>query len=99
MPTFEMLPLNEAVKKSAMSGKRGQVLADYLGFIEHLGEGNAGRLAVGAGETVGAVRRRLGAAAKLAGKSLVIKRVGQEVLFWAAPQPARKRGRPRKSRA
>ena len=95
MPRFELLPLNEAVKKSAMDGKRGQVLAEYLRFIEQLEEGQAGRLQVGVGETVGAVRRRLGAAAKLASKSLVIKRVGQEVLFWSEPQGERKRGRPR----
>ena len=40
----------------------------------------------------------MGAAAKMGGKSLVIKRVGEEVLFWAKERGTglRKRGRPRK---
>ena len=94
MPKFELLPLNEAVMKSA------QNLQEYVGYIEQLGEGRAGRLQASDGERIGAIRRRLGAAAKLAGKDLVIKRVGEEILFWPEvtekAKPTGRRGRPRK---
>ena len=45
------------------------------------------------------VRRRLGAAAKLAETKLVIKRVGEEVYFWVAEEAPKRRAsrRPRKA--
>ena len=93
MPTFELIPLDEAMMKSA-TGKRAQMIAEYVGFIEKLQEGQAGKLQPSEGETAMALRRRLGAAAKLAGRELVIRRAGDEVYFWEAPK---KRGRPRKA--
>ena len=54
----------------------------YSFFIEKLKDGKAGHLRPSEGETVQAVRRRLGKAAKLAGKSLEIRRVHDEVYFW-----------------
>ena len=97
MPKFDLIPVEEAMMKSA-TGKRAQMAQEYLGYIEQLKEGQAGRLQAAEGETVGAVRRRLGTAAKLAGKNLTIKRVGDEVYFWIAEEaaPRRRRGRPRK---
>ena len=82
--------------KSA-TGKRAQMMAEYVGFIERLQEGQAGKLQPDEGETVVAVRRRLGAAANLAGKDLVMKRAGDEIYFWLPRPGERPRGRPRKA--
>ena len=98
MAKFEMVPQAEAEIKSA-TGKRAEVLSEYLGYIEKLETGQAGKLEASEGETIGAVRRRIGAAAKLAGKDMVIKRVGPEIYFWVKPdigRTARRRVRPRK---
>ncbi len=43
MPKFRSLPLSEAMIKTA-SGKRAQVIKEYLGFIERLGRDEAGHL-------------------------------------------------------
>ena len=99
MPNFEMVPLDEAVIKSA-TGKRAQIIKEYVGYIEQLKGGRAGRLQPSTGESVGAVRRRLGAAAKVTGKGLTIKRIGDEVYFWVHPRgkaAPRRSGRPRGS--
>lgn len=98
VPTFELMPVDQAIMKSA-TGKRAQITREYLGYIEQLKAGQAGRLEGGEGESVSAIRRRLGAAAKAAGKNLVIKRAGNEIYFWVRGQESggpRKRGRPRK---
>ena len=98
MPQFELLPVGEAMLKSA-TGKRAEIQREYLGYIEQLQGGQAGSLRATDGETVGAIRRRLGAAAKLSGKALTIKPVGDGVFFWVqTPEeaPRRRRGRPRK---
>jgi hypothetical protein len=81
MPQFEVIPINEAQIKSA-SGKRAQILREYIGFINQLDKGQAGRLEAAQGETPGAVRRRVGAAAKQCGKTIVIKRTGEYGYFW-----------------
>ena len=94
MPTFERIPLGEAKTKTA-SGKRAHIIAEYVAYIDQLAGGEAGKLQPSEGESVGAVRRRLGAAARQAGKDLTIKRKGDEVYFWV--EARRRRGRPRKS--
>ena len=96
MPKFEIVPQPDAELKTATE-KRAKVLSEYMGFIERLEAGKAGRLEASEGETIGAVRRRIGAAAKLAGKELVIKRVGEQIYFWAKSGTGRRRGRPRKT--
>ncbi len=99
MPNFDQVSVAEAMRSSA-TGKRAKIIREYSGYLDGLRGGQAGRLRPSAGETVAAVRRRLGQAAKLADKSVVIKRVGEDVYFWekpaggAAPQ---RRGRPRKN--
>ena len=102
MPRFQVLPVDEALMK-ASTGKRAVINREYLSYIERLGAGQAGHLEVSEGETVGAIRRRLGAAAKAAGKDLTIKRVGDALFFWVKGQEAstapRRRGRPRNSTA
>ena len=90
MPRFEVLPINEAQANSA-TGKRAQILREYMGYIEQVPPGQAGRLQAGAGETISAVRRRLGAAAKALGKSLTIRRTNDQVYFWVEGQDGRRR--------
>lgn len=96
MPKFEKLPQSEAQLKSA-TGKRAQLVREYVGYLNQLQAGDAGRLQASAGETLNAVRRRLGAAAKATGKRLTVRRTENEVYFWIEGQ-GRKRGRPRKVR-
>ena len=95
MPKFEILTKEEAQNKARFSGERGKIMAMYMFFIEQLKDGKAGRLKPGEGETVHAVRRRLGKAAKLLGKDLVIKKINDEVYFWpnvqVNPEPKRRR--------
>ncbi len=86
MPTFDQVPLQEAMLKTA-TGKTAQFNQEYLGYIEQLTEGQAGKLQPGEGERVAAVQRRLSVAAKLSGKDIVIKRQGNEVYFWLEPYP------------
>ena len=96
MPKFELLPLSAAQAQSA-TGKRAQVNQEYLTYIEQLKAGEAGSLeALGEGETLTAIRRRLTSAAKLAGKQLVVRRTPERVYFWLAKgNDGRRRGRGR----
>ena len=93
MPTFEVVSQQEAELK-AKTGRRAEITREYLGYVNQLSPGQAGCLRPSEGETTAAVRRRLGTAAKLGGRELTIKRVGDEIYFWVK---ARRRGRPRKS--
>ena len=83
MPKFDIVAIEEATAKSASRGKRAQILQEYLGYIDQLTKGQAGRLVANAGETTATVRRRLGDAARAAGHKLTIRRAGDEVYFWA----------------
>ncbi len=82
MPKFELIDKEDAEGRTKFAGKSGRILSMYSFFIEQLKDGKAGHLKPSEGETVQAVRRRLGKAAKLAGKSLEIRRVHDEVYFW-----------------
>ena len=95
MPTFEIISLQEAMLQSSLTGKRGAITHEYLNYIERLEPGKAGKLTIGEGETSAALKRRLGAVAKLVGKTLVVKRVGDDIYFWQEETKPR-RGRPRK---
>ena len=88
MPKLDIVPIEEARGKSASEGKRAQILQEYLGYIDRLTKGQAGRLVPGDGETVSTIRRRIGAAARQAGKKLSIRRVGDEVYFWTEGRKA-----------
>ncbi len=94
MPKFDRVPLGEAKMKTT-SGKRAQVIAEYVRYIEQLGDGEAGRLQAAEGELITTVRRRLGAAARQLEKSLTIRRTGDEIYFWAEERRRRRRGRPK----
>ena len=98
MPRFELLPLSAAQAQS-VTGKRAEIIRGYLTYIEQLKAGAAGSLQAAEGETLTAIRRRLTAAAKLAGKQLVVRRTQDHVYFWLAQDGSgrrRGRGRPRK---
>ena len=92
MPQFETLPLEEAMLRSA-TGRRAEITKEYLSYIEQLQEAQAGKLTVIEGETYPTLRRRLGTAAKLAAKDIVVRRAGDDLYFWAQPQ---ERPRPRR---
>ena len=94
MPTFERVPLGEAKRKTA-SGRRAQIIAEYVRYIEQLGDGQAGRLQAAEGEPITTVRRRLGAAARQLETNLTIRRTGDEIYFWAGEPRRRRRGRPK----
>ncbi|HJO81195.1 MAG: hypothetical protein QGG34_02450 [SAR202 cluster bacterium] len=99
MPDFQIVALNEAVTQTNLTGKRGEIVREYLGYIEQLRDGSAGVLHADEGETTAAIRRRLGSAAELAGQKLVVKRVGGAVYFWQENNKGKpsRRGRPRRS--
>ena len=94
MPTLELVSIRDARLELSLSGKRGATMRQYMDYINQLEPGQAGKLTPDEGETTAAIRRRLGAAAELLGKSLVVNRQGDAVFFWGeseAPQPRRRR--------
>ncbi len=102
MPKLDIVSIEEARAKTASESasvrKRAQILQEYLGYIDQLTKGQAGRLVAGAGETTATVRRRIGAAARAAGKNLTIRRAGDEVYFWAVERRRAANGRRRRGR-
>ena len=93
MPQFGVVSREEAQARTASPGKRAQVVQEYLDYIGQLQEGQSGKLQPDQGETVATVRRRLGTAARVSGKDLVIKRTGDEIYFWVEQPARRRRGR------
>ena len=101
MPTLEVVSLQEARLELSLTGKRGVMMRQYMDYIGQIETGQAGKLIPGEDETTAAIRRRLGAAAELLGKSLVVNRQGDVVFFWeeaSSPVP-RRRGRRKKTSA
>lgn len=96
MPTFEFLSTRDAHLELTLRGKRGAVMREYMGYIEQVEAGNAGKLTAVEGETTAAIRRRLGAAADLLERSLVVTRDGVVVYFWEGEEerPRRRRRSP-----
>ena len=99
MPIFDRVPLGEAKMKTATESasvrKRAEILQEYLGYIDQLRGGEAGRLQADEGEPITTVQRRLGAAARHLERNLTIRRTGDGIYFWAAETRRRRRGRPR----
>ena len=81
MPTFDILPMDQTVGAFANS-KQAEIAKEYLGYIDKLEAGQMGRLRPAEGETLLAVRKRLGVAAKLSGTRLEIRQMEGEVYFW-----------------
>ena len=97
MAKFEVMPLSEAKMRSG-TPKQQELLREYREYIQKVQPGQAGKLMASSGESVRAVRRRLTAASKSVGKTLVVKRGQNEIYFWVKDGP-RRRGRPRKNPA
>ena len=99
MPTLEVVSIQDAQLELSLTGKRGALMRQYMDYIGQLEPGRAGKLIPDEGETTAALRRRLGAAAQLLGKNLVVNRQGDVVFFWEEGSgiTRRRRGRPRKT--
>ena len=98
MPTLELVSMRQAQLELSLSGKRGATIRRYIDYINRLETGQAGKLTPDEGETTAAIRRRLGAAAELLGKSLVVNRQGDTVFFWEESQGAQPRRRRRRTK-
>ena len=98
MPRFEFLSIRDARVDLALKGSRGEILREYMGYIEQIDPEHAGKLTAAEGESTAAIRRRLGAAAQLLEKSLEVTRFGRVVYFWEGEEDRpRRRGRPPRS--
>jgi hypothetical protein len=101
MPEFETVSVQEA-KLRTLSGRQGQFMNEYIGYIQQLPKGQAGGLHVLAQEHPLTIRRRLVTAAKALGTPLIIKRSGADVYFWSEDrgdeQPRTKRSYTRRNR-
>ena len=96
MAKFEVISQTKAEMDSA-TGKRAEIMNEYLGYLNQLKEGEAGKLEVSDdSESPTALRRRIGKAAEFAGKEIVIKRKDAAIYFWIG---AKRQRRSRKSSA
>ena len=96
MPTFEIIPMQEAELAITLSGARGAQLREYVEIVRQLDPGNAGRVTANEGDTTAAIRRRLSRAAELLNKNIVVNRQDNVVYFWEegqGPTPVRRRRR------
>ncbi len=95
MAKFEVMSQTKAELDSA-TGRRVEIMVEYLGYLNQLKEGEAGVLRVsGSDESPTALRRRIGKAAEAAGKEIVIRRKDDAIYFWLG-SGARRRKRARK---
>ena len=101
MPTLEVVSLQDAQLEISLTGKRGVMMRQYMDYIGQVETGQAGKLIPDEGETTAAIRRHLGVAAELLGKSLVVNRLGDVVYFWeeSSGSASRRRGGRRKTNA
>ncbi len=96
MVKFEVMSQTKAELDSA-TGRRAEIMVEYLGYLNQLKDGEAGMLTVSsADESPTALRRRIGRAAAAAGKEIVIRRKDDAIYFWLGPG-VRRRRRPRKN--
>ena len=95
MPKFDLLPMDPTFATL----EQARIAREYLGYIDKLEPGQMGRLRPADGETLHAVRRRLGVAARLSQKTLVIRQMQDEVYFWLRSDPKGRRGQGRKTAA
>ena len=95
---MDVVPLREAQLELSLSGKRGALMREYIGYINQLEDGQAGKLTPDDGETTAAIRRRLSKAAGLVEKEIETTRQGDTVYFWSKDSgAATRRGRRRAS--
>ena len=95
MVKFEVVSQTKAEMDSS-TGKRAEIMAEYLGYLNQLKDGEAGMLTVNSvDESPTALRRRIGKAAEVGGKEIVIRRKDDAIYFWL-DSGVRRRRRPRK---
>ena len=82
MPGFRRVSREEASNRQPALNPALLRLKQYQAYIKKVTAGETGSLSPAKGETPGAVRRRLGAAAKSLGVQPKVKRVGDQVFFW-----------------
>jgi hypothetical protein len=63
MPDFEVVTLKEAQSRTAFTGRRGQKIQEYIGYIRRLGNNQAGKFQIAGDEKIMTIRRRLALAA------------------------------------
>ena len=98
MVKFEVMSQTRAEMDSA-TGRRAEIMAEYIGYLNQLKDGEAGVLTVSsADESPTALCRRIGKAAQAAGKEIVIRRKDDAIYFWPG-SGVRRRGRARKDAA
>jgi hypothetical protein len=101
MPDFQIVSIADA-KLQTSSGRRGEFIHEYAGYIQQLSHGKAGMLHPGEDEKPLTIRRRLVVAAQTLGITLIIKRSGEDIYFWqedgGEEQPPRKRRQTRRRR-
>jgi hypothetical protein len=102
MPEFTTVSVTEAQIRT-IPGRQGTFSNEYADYIQHLPQGQAGKLTIGAGEKHAAIRRRLVTTAKAMNIPLIVKRSGNELYFWredgAEQQPKRTRRYTRRARS
>ena len=96
MPNFQLVTVADALQRTNRA-LPNPVLQEYLGYLDRVGPGQAGKLVPSDGETPRTLRLRLTKAAKAAGKTLRVIRSGDEVYFWNDGK--RRPGRRRKAKA
>ena len=70
----------------SVTGRRAALLQEYVGYIQGVPPGQAGKLEPGEGETTQAIRHRLTAAAEPLGKDLEVLAEAPDCP-WARPWP------------
>ena len=92
MPPLDIMSRKYARRELSLIGQRGALMREYMGYINQL---EAGKLTPSEGEATTALRRRLGAAAQLLRKSLVVNRQGDAIFSWVEGDGSapRQRGR------
>ena len=69
MPVFGLIPMQDEVVRFALTGKRGEIMEEYFGYVSQLKPAKAGKLSLVEGDTSAAVKQCLGTAAKMKGKN------------------------------
>ena len=85
MPKFSLMSVREAFNEAQTSSMPDE-LAEYAEYLRNLPTGQAGRLVPSDGEGIRIVRLRLSAAARRLNRKIVIRRTGDELVFWENTQ-------------
>ena len=82
MPEFALVSVQEAQLRT-LSGRQAQYFNQYVGYIQQLAPGQAGKLHISEQEKPLTIRRRLTVTAQMLGISLTIKRSEEDIYFWS----------------